>query len=458
MSVDLSGAKRELFYVNFTKVGKERQNGHQEYCQAKMTFRDAPLISNQSQYLVCATRWQIPTSEVPTIEAKGFEVWEYIPDDNDVSGIYVAPKETSTFDEYERFVNTGQIHPEFDHINFRMLKRFDIPAAFSAFQWFDLVKNALNQTIDYTDNWYGESNLIEGEPSPRYYETTFATRYSDRIKITMTPDMRPVIWISNNYTYLVGNVSSGYRRHLAHWYIKMDPGLFDMLQFQESSFDTAGSVDETLSNHIGMRFFGTGQGDTRITKASVVQGMFMQGADGGATLQPGVQVTLNRYFLCHTAATSAADTFNCHRKLVLTSDLITKQERTMTAFGGRKRQLVEYDLTQDTTFSYSIANTNGVDPYDNTNGFIGQKSTVHENLPSARTYTSKGGVDGRWMQMSSPSPLYQLEITASLIIWSFNEGAFKQLPIPIPAGNMFDVKLCFVNKDTLLDGNDHHSR
>ena len=77
MSVDLSGANRELFFVNLTAVGTESLNGHQEFCTAKQTYRDAPLLHQQDKYLVCATRWMIPTSEMPTIEPTWFEIWEY---------------------------------------------------------------------------------------------------------------------------------------------------------------------------------------------------------------------------------------------------------------------------------------------------------------------------------------------------------------------------------------------
>ena len=48
--------------------------------------------------------------------------------------------------------------------------------------------------------------------------------------------------------------------------------------------------------------------------------------------------------------------------------------------------------------------------------------------------------------------------TAHLVIWSFEERQFKQLPIPLPCGALYDVKLCFVNRDTLFEGKDHHHR
>ena len=130
----------------------------------------------------------------------------------------------------------------------------------------------------------------------------------------------------------------------------------------------------------------------------------------------------------------------------------------MAAFGTRKRQLVEFDLNQPTSMTYQINRVaDGIDPYSGVAGHISTKTSVAEPLPSARTFTNKG-VDGRWMQLSSPSPLYQLEVTALLICWDFEQGKFVQKQIPVPAGGLFDVKLAFVNKDKLFDGKDHHHR
>ena len=257
------------------------------------------------------------------------------------------------------------------------------------------------------------------------------------------------VWISNEHDftdYQGHNIPENYGAR--KWYIKMSQGMFDMCQFQISRHNPPLGLLINYSNHTGRRFFGDGQGDTKTIETDTLMNI-------NDTLTQG---HLMRSFVVSTSATSAADMFNCHRRLVLTSDLITKQERMMVNFGSRKRQLVEYDLTQNTTFSYQIRTSHGSDPYEPGTHFLSRTTTVQENLPSARTYTSKGGVDGRWMQLSSPSPLYQLEVTAHLIIWSFENRRFEQRPISLPAGGVFDVKLAFVNRDTLLEGKDHHHR
>jgi len=420
-------------FVNMTAVGTESLNGHAQYCTAKQTYRDAPILSQQDRYLVCATRWQVPTSEVPTIEAKTFEIWEYDTNDNinqgDPTAHYVHPTTFTEFEalEQEWHTNAAQ-HANWQKFQyFKRVNLFLVPAANSAYDWFYILKSALSEAVAVPDE--------------------VVRKYSDRVKITMLPDMRVQIWISDTHTFRVG-VQDTLATYTKRWYVKLSRGMFDMCQFQISNFGLA--PDTVLSNHIGRRFFGQGQGDTKLATIPGVHTLTLGGVP--------TQGTMIRHYLVSTAATSAADTFNCHRKLVLTSDLTTKQERTMTNFGSRKRQLVEYDLTQNTQMNYSIHMRPGVDPYDNDTHFLSLSTSVTENLPSARTYTSQGGVDGRWMQLSSPAPLYQLEVTAHLIIWSFEERQFKQLPIPLPCGALYDVKLCFVNRDTLFEGNDHHHR
>ena len=116
-------------------------------------------------------------------------------------------------------------------------------------------------------------------------------------------------------------------------------------------------------------------------------------------------------------------------------------------------------MLNNTQFNYSLRKpAAGADPYDYLTHNFAQQTSITENLPSARTYATNIGVDGRWMQLSTPSPLYQLEVTAHLVIWSYEERRYIPVPIPIPAGATFDVKLVFVSKDELFEGQDHHHR
>jgi hypothetical protein len=450
MSVDLLGANRELMFVNLSAIGKESLNGHQAFCTAKQTYRDSPLLFRQDMHLVCATRWQVPTSEVPTIEPTSFELWEYNATNDPLpNGTgYVAPLTYADFAAHEAawdaLDQAGQVNPLAGQ--FRKYKTFYLPAASSAYQWFAQVESELHAPIPYM-----QDNTADGFVIGTEYK-----RYSDRIKFVLLPDMRAQIWISDKDSYMPGGALpvAVQRTYTLKWYIKCSRGLFDMLQMQVSTHvgnHNNATVGNTFTNHTDYRLMGREGAGNEMSVVNLPW-TILSGLAGTAP------VSLTRFFTASTSATSAADMFNCHRKLVLTSDLITKAERTMTNFGSRKRQLVEFDLMHDTTFSYQIYEMRGTDPYAHSNHNIGRQTTVNEILPSARRYASKGGVDGRWMQLSSPSPLYQLEVTAHIIIWSFEKREFEQRKIPLPAGGVFDVKLVFVNKDELLEGKDHHHR
>ena len=444
MSIDLLGANRELFYVNLTTVGTESHNGNQAFCSAKQQYRDAPLLHDQSKYLVAATRWQIPTSEVPIIEQHYFEVWQYSTENDGIA--YTAPTTYAHFEALEngylQEVAAGTAFTQIDEntrtyhnqwIHFNRVRHVVLPSAYTIYQWFEQLQAVLEQEIP---QYAGTLEPATGNDPGGYHYT----KLSDRIKVVLLPDMRVQVWISwGDYR----SDTAHYREHAKQWYIKMSRGLFDMLQFQISNFPVGGGTIN-MNNHTGYRLFGRpGVGDTRTVKATGYQ-------IGGATLD------LTRSFSVATSATSAADSFNCHRKLVLTSDLITKMERTMSSLGGRKRQLVEYDVLNNTQFSYNIRKPGaGEDPYDFAIHNFSQQASITENLPSARTYATNVGVDGRWMQLSTPSPLYQLEVTAHLVIWSYEQRRYVPVPIPIPAGGTFDVKLVFVSKDELFSGTDH---
>ena len=153
MSVDLLSSDREIIFVNLTAVGTESLNGHQAYCTAKQTYRDAPVIYDQSAFLVAATRWQVPTSEVPSIEPTWFEVWEYKDSDFDEkveegggeSGeapVYTYTKVKAFEEAREQFEYDGEVLANF-RPNYKLKKRFNVPACHSAFQWFSIIEGLL---------------------------------------------------------------------------------------------------------------------------------------------------------------------------------------------------------------------------------------------------------------------------------------------------------------------------
>ena len=244
MSVDISGEDKQLLYVNLRAVGKESLNEQQNYATATMTFRNAPLVQNQSQYLVCATRWRCQCSEIPSIEPTTLEVYGYtdaVVATGDPLAEYTPPTTDAEFTALEQDweANHTQLYPRFNH--FAKIKRFEIPAAYTAYEWFNRVRNMLHE-------------LLPGVTAANTEATNTFLRYSDRIKIVLLPDMRVQIWVSDSHKAGAG-LTINYTPKI---YLKASPGLFDILQFQMSQ------TTDFHNNFVGRRFFAAG-GDVRST-------------------------------------------------------------------------------------------------------------------------------------------------------------------------------------------------
>ena len=74
MSVSLDN--KRIVYLNLSKTGRESLNSadSQEFCEVKLSFRDSPLLDKQDDYVVAATRFGVPLSEVPTMAFDKVEI------------------------------------------------------------------------------------------------------------------------------------------------------------------------------------------------------------------------------------------------------------------------------------------------------------------------------------------------------------------------------------------------
>ena len=77
MSVELSN--RSVIYLNLSKTGKEHDNGGptQQHCSVNLSFRDVPLLDDQSDFVCAISRFQCPLSEIPTIQECSFSLYKY---------------------------------------------------------------------------------------------------------------------------------------------------------------------------------------------------------------------------------------------------------------------------------------------------------------------------------------------------------------------------------------------
>jgi len=80
-------------------------------------------------------------------------------------------------------------------------------------------------------------------------------------------------------------------------------------------------------------------------------------------------------------------------------------------------------------------------------GFLKNKATVEEVLPSHRFYASENASAGRWQELTSPEPLHDVEVRAMVKVWSYEKNEYDLEDIRLPAGTQFSVKLILVSKE-----------
>ena len=377
----------------------------------KLDFRDSPLIDKQSDYMCCVSRFSTPLSQIPTIQECSFSIWKY-----DHASLFdnanhptLPNKDLDTFDTVEEKRDPNNL-----------VKTFNIPSAFSNYQFLDHIKKHLAQNIP---NNHGGGTYQDGQ-------TTIPLQFQHRVQIFCTPDMRFKVVINND-------TSEDFIDANNQWYVQMDEAMFSMLQFVTGSHDVEypeGNIipgSRNATNLIGRKFFTAGNVD----KHFLVQ----RGTPAVVTIEAGV----------HTAHMSASE-LSCHRRIVFESDVAVKSERNSTS--SWKRFLCDYHITNPTSFSYGIRKRDSGNAYGENYGgveyadFLSDQANVSEPLPSSRVYTSLIPSGGRWQELSLPSPLYSIEVTAKLEIWDYKLLRYRLTAIPLPAGALFDVKMVFVSK------------
>ena len=423
MSVSLDN--KRIVYLNLSKTGRESLNSadSQEFCEVKLSFRDSPLLDKQDDYVVAATRFGVPLSEVPTIQKHWFEIRSYDPAAVDLTGAgaNLGSKGYHDFDIDER----GKI----DETISSLVHHFELPTAYSTYQWLESLQNALNVRIPH-----GEINgdAYEYENQAGVYVPYV---YKDRVQLFCTPDMRFKLYINND------SATESWIRPNSHWYVRMSPGLFSMLQWQQS-FDVFEYKDSGgLTHKIPENYNVMNLRRRRFFTADY--------ADEYQVVQRGSNPTAVAHATMHTTHMSCSE-MSVHRRIVFSSDLAVVSERNSQS--TYRRFLADYKVSNDTTFSYSLTRLDYGSAYLETigaqtfKGFIDNKSTVSEPLPSTRIYTSMNASGGRFQNLSLPSALHQITVRAELEIWDYELGIHRMVPIPLPHGSLFDLKLIFISK------------
>ena len=143
-----------------------------------------------------------------------------------------------------------------------------------------------------------------------------------------------------------------------------------------------------------------------------------------------VQRTFEASFV---APVSVADSINRVKSLVFTSSMATSSE----AGSGNTylRMLTDYVIPVQTSFSF--------DPSTMATG------TVNENAASEYTYHNANPSAGRFLQITDPSPLYELKVEVRARCYNYETDQFELVPIPLPIGGTFSCKLVFISKNEI---------
>ena len=455
MSLELGGTNKNISYLNLQKSGEEADNdpAQEQHCSVSIKFR-TPFLAKQDEYLCAVTRFSVPLSQVPSIKGMRFEVKRHMTDMS-ATGLNA---DGSPISELLPCVQDGQ---EQDRTI------IDVGDCYTFNGFLRKIEEALKNTF-IEANYTEVGQDIDGQPSYLAvadvveFNANRAHRLSERIKMTITPDFRFRVWICND----------GYGDDLM---VQMSRGMFHMTQFNVSP-NALGPYKTHINhtfiggplNHASPKIRDSQEGslavnvagtsgyvprtDQRLNWQGRIQNeeAFLVGVLEGENMTYGVtEVPLARRWTVHTAQMSCADYNRC-REIVFVSDMAVKSEGNTS--GGYKRFLCDYQITDNTRFSYQVGDFQNSDPYGPaTSHYLPSSSTLTETLPSHRIYQSQNASAGRWQDLTLPVALYEVEVRARVRCWDYETSKYVMEDIPLPAGSQYSVKLIFVSKKNFFD-------
>jgi hypothetical protein len=480
MSIELGGTDKNISYLNLQKSGKEASNDEGETCSVTLNF-NTPWLAKQSDYLCAVTRFSVPLTQVPTIKGMEFEVMRQDVHPQNFTREYNVDGTPSTtripcrvgVDDQGAPANEFCVIKPGDHYTFHgfleaiqhLLENTYIQAAYTNIDE-GIVENA--NTVNFS---------VQPVDDVVIFNTYRAMPLSERIKMRITPDFRFQVMICNH----------GFADELV---VKMSRGMFHMCQFQTSSTDP-NNADTRHNNLVGHFFVGNPHvgfsqhqfvnatnNDGAVTNVENVistshanpvvfddrvTSYMLNGAEVHLQIMPypyteqsnsvtggmSLQRTLQRRWTVHTAHMCCADYNRC-REIVFTSDIAVKSEGNSSS--GYKRFLCDYQITDATTFSYTLKDDRETDPYTpGASHYLGRTANLTETLPSHRIYQSSNASAGRWQDLTMPSPLYEIEVRARVRCWDYETSTYSIEDIKLPAGTQYSVKLIFVSKKNYFD-------
>lgn len=452
MSVLLGLPSRNIQYLNIHKEGTLEN----DFCSVDSRWT-TPVIDKLDDYLVAVSRFEVPANRIPMTQKLNdcIRIFRYDPalqgmniEDWGIQNNHVDIKDLETQQELHEAKLANQITltavSDIPKVTYQgdISHRINIPPCYTLYDFLQKLNAQINNALLFNTGLFQvrarshtNADLSAHQGHLNMYTNSNGTVANDTDPIAFFR-----IVMDKDFTFKV-EMNEIFARE---YYIKMSPALFNMLAFKEG---TGGDYRQNLP---GGRFMAsryvndpTGQVDNYTFRhaqfpAYIEHLREVEVTDPTQTPIHAV-ATFNTFTILHDnplatfiAPMSAADSINRLKSLVFTSSLATSSE-ALTG-GGYRRALTDYTIPIQTTFNYNTETLEG---------------TISENAASEYTYTNPNPSAGRFMQISDPSPLYELKVEVFAKCWDFNTNSFVIEPIPLPLAGTFSMKLVFISRSEL---------
>lgn len=462
MSVEIGVPSKTISYLNLTKEYKN--DG--DKCSIDERW-STPIIDKQDNYMCAVTRFEVPCNLVPVTQRmpNAIQIYRYN-DDNQVilvNSIDILQGRGALNGNNIEDLGGGltrqqcidylEACEENDH---EMTTgpdglTIDLEPCFTIYEFVKMVNDQLTECLVMSTNAQMFSPTISSGQATTFRSqdpfnrNLFTTANGDIVNmVEPIATCKLVMGADYRFSFVMNHA------FCEHYYIKLSPPLFRMLQFKEN---------------ISPQFIRTDLPGRRFMGARVIQDMdSLAGLQettppyvpGGRTLSamvpyvaPGgvahpVNDATNRlasfynfdtveYRTSFIAPNSAADSINRIKSIVFTSSLPTTSEATSGL--TYRRILTDYTVPTSSGFSW--------DPKTLTPG------SVSENAGSEYSFANSNPSAGRWCLINSPAPLYEIKIDVYAKCWNFETQTYDYEFIYLPPGATFSCKIVFVSKNDI---------
>lgn len=454
MSVLIGIPSRSIRYLNIHKEGKNNN----EECSVDARWT-SPLVEKQDNYLVAITRFEVPMNRVPITQelTDCIEIFKYnetLPDDwsDDEKTSYPAIKKGQNVEK----IGDGKEISEwlkFWETRVPAVEKVSVEACHTVFSFLNTLNSNIDKALLGTERVLPRIHPRSTDQTPMYNKFHFD---DDEVANDTIPNAYFRISMNADFTF---RVEMNFK-FADKYYIKMSPALFNMLGFKEGA-----KADDYKfrMNFVGRRFMGDRDDATatphppyhktaRLVDFSInprsqlglnYQTVFGQpGATALELHKDTGYLDVSQSYAVETKKTvfvapvSAADTINRVKKITFTSSLATTSDADAGGdVGTYRRVLTDFTLPVKTSFSF--------------NPLTGVASDISENAASEYSYNNPNPSAGRFLQITDPSPLYELKLTAQAKCWNFEKNQFELEDIPLPIAGTFTVKMVFISRSEL---------